>query len=215
MTEAVETAGLSRIVLQGKLVRLEPLELSHANGLWIAGASPRVWRYIGYPPIVSLETAESYIRTAHETARWGKEHPFAIIDLATGEVAGSTRYLDLRAEHFGVEIGGTWLAEHHQHTLMNTECKLLLLTHAFEVLGMRRVQLKTDILNLVSQRAIERLGAVREGVLRSHMVRHRVPVGDEQKPAQGRSMRDTVMYSILVNEWPAVRDGLQAKLEKK
>jgi RimJ/RimL family protein N-acetyltransferase len=111
-------------------------------------------------------------------------------------VIGATRYLDIRSEHRGLEIGGTWYAVEHQRTGVNTECKYLLLRHAFEVLGCIRVQLKTDSLNERSQRAIERLGAVHEGVLRSHMI---MPDGRR---------RDSVYYSILDSEWPRIKERL-------
>ena len=268
MTEAGngEQFKFRDVVLQGKFARLEPLQPAHAEGLFAAGATPEIWRFFTLPPIAKLADAEGFIASALANARGGKEWPYAIIDLASGKVAGSTRYLDLRAEHFGVEIGSTWLGLPYQRTAINTECKLMLLGHAFEVLGMQRVQLKTGTLNVKSQRAIERLGAVREGVLRSHMLLPPSPLRDKYheelglirpaskdeidrafrelalqlhpdkakspeelqannerlaaleqayKALKAPALRDTVMYSILRSEWPAVRDGLRAKLENR
>jgi RimJ/RimL family protein N-acetyltransferase len=130
----------------------------------------------------------------------GDELPFAVIHLATGRVAGATRYMDIRPEHRGLEIGGTWYGTDFQRTAVNTECKYLLLRHAFEVLGCIRVQLKTDSRNERSQRAIERIGAVREGVLRNHMI---MPDG---------VYRHSVYYSVLDAEWAGVKRRLEQML---
>jgi RimJ/RimL family protein N-acetyltransferase len=140
--------------------------------------------------------AKEWIEQACEESAAGRQIPFAIIHLASGRAVGSTRYLDIRREDRGIEIGWTWLGKAYQRTAMNTECKWLLLRHAFETLAAHRVQLKTDLRNLASQRAIERLGAVREGVLRRHML---LPDGH---------LRDSVYYSILDTEWPAVKERL-------
>jgi RimJ/RimL family protein N-acetyltransferase len=123
--------------------------------------------------------------------------PFAIVLRASGRAVGSTRYIDIRRAHRGLEIGWTWIGREWQRTAVNSECKRLLLEHAFEVLGALRVQLKTDARNTRSQRAIERLGAKREGVLRAHMVL-----------ADG-FVRDSVMYSVIAAEWPSVKQGLE------
>ena len=126
--------------------------------------------------------------------------PFAIVDALSGKVVGSTRYLSIAPEDYGLEIGWTWLAREARRTAVNTECKYLLLRHAFESLDAIRVQLKTDSRNQRSQQAIERLGAVREGVLRT------------QRILENGYQRDTVMYSIIATEWPAVKSALEEKL---
>jgi RimJ/RimL family protein N-acetyltransferase len=130
----------------------------------------------------------------------GTDLPFVAIDLATGRVAGATRYLNMMPNDRGLEIGGTWYGIEFQRTAINTECKYLLMTHAFETLGAIRVQLKTDLINERSQRAIERLGAKREGVLRNHMI---LPDG---------RIRDSVFYSILDTEWLGVKKNLEAMM---
>jgi len=135
-------------------------------------------------------------------AEMGTDLPFAVIHLASGRVAGATRYLNIMPKDRGLEVGGTWYGLEFQRTIVNTECKYLLLTHAFEILRCIRVQLKTDVRNVRSQRAIERLGAVKEGVLRNHMI---LPDGH---------YRDSVFYSILDTEWPAIKKSLEEKLAR-
>ncbi len=136
-------------------------------------------------------------------AATGSQLPFAVIDQKNNRVAGSTRYLDIRPNDRAIEIGSTWLGSEFQRTAINSECKYLLLRHAFEELGAVRVTLKTDGRNEQSQRAIERLGAVREGVLRKHMV------------MWDGYVRDTVYYSILDSEWPQVKDRLKGLLNRR
>lgn len=191
------------VTLRGKHVVLEPLELAHALELLEAARDDSNWAYMPCAAPRDLAQMEALIRSALEAARARAQLPFAIRRLdrgPRGELCGSTRYLDLRPEHRGLEIGWTWIARDAQRTAVNTECKLLLLAHAFEDLGAERVQLKTDARNANSQRAIERLGAVREGVLRKHMF------------VRERYLRDTVMYSITRSEWPAVRERLRQRL---
>jgi RimJ/RimL family protein N-acetyltransferase len=147
-----------------------------------------------------VEDTQAWIQEAMAIAASGTQIPFAIIHRAGGRAIGSTRYLDIRREHRGLEIGWTWVGTAHQRTSVNTECKYLLLRHAFEELGAVRVQLKTDLRNERSQRAIERIGAVREGVLRKHMA------------LWDGFIRDTVYYSILDSEWPDVRRRLEELL---
>ncbi len=133
----------------------------------------------------------------------GTDLPFAVIQLASGRVAGATRFMEIRPEHRGLEIGGTWYGLEFQRTVVNTECKYLLLRHAFEVLGAIRVQFKADVRNERSWRAIERLGAKREGILRNHMI---LPDG---------VIRDSVYYSIIDSEWPGVKQRLEDMLKKE
>lgn len=188
------------VTLAGNHVRLEPLSPEHAPGLVAAGSDERIWTFMSRGPIRTLEEAHDYVASALAEADAGTQRPFATILLASGKLIGSTRYMDIQACHRGLEIGHTFLHPGHWRTGANTECKLLLLRHAFEELGALRVCLKTDQRNEQSQRAIERLGAVREGVLRRHMI-----VRD------GR-VRDTAVYSIIDKEWPAVRERLLARL---
>jgi RimJ/RimL family protein N-acetyltransferase len=151
-------------------------------------------------PVIGEAQMRRHIAQAWEQERNGHELPFAVILCDTGRAIGSTRFLDLRPAHRGIEIGSTWYATAYQRTAVNSECKLLLLQHAFESLDCIRVQLKTDARNLRSQQAIERLGAVKEGTLRNHMI---LPGGD---------IRTTVLYSITAQEWPTVKARLQANL---
>jgi len=184
------------VTLSGRHVRLEPLAERHAADLAEAGRDEEIWRYMPRRPLARVEDALEFIGAALEAAKDGSQVPFAIVE-PSGRAIGSTRYFDIRREHRGLEIGWTWLGRAWQRTAVNTECKRLLLEHAFEALGALRVQLKTDARNLRSQRAIERIGGVREGVLRAHMV---MPDG---------FVRDSVMYSITAGEWPGVKRRLE------
>lgn len=188
---------LAPIVLEGRSIRLEPLTLDHATALF-RHASAEIFEWMVDWPL------DSSLAAYLEWERRGLEIPdsllFAIVLRTTGEPIGSTAFFDVRPEHRAIEIGRSWFGKAHQGTAANPESKLLLLRHAFETLGALRVQLKTDSRNLHSQRAIEKLGAVREGTLRNYQTR-----------ADGRP-RDTVMYSITDGEWPAVRAGLERRL---
>lgn len=188
--------------LEGRCVRVEPLSLAHASALFRAGKDPSLWPYMPRGPIASADDAREFVAQALVDAERRDQEPFALVHLASGRAVGSTRYLDVRREHRGLEIGWTWIAREHQRTALNTEAKLLLLAEAFERRACVRVQLKTDARNERSQRAIERLGAVREGVLRRHQI---CPDG---------FVRDTVMYSITAGEWPAVKLRLEALLAR-
>ncbi|MDR3636031.1 MAG: GNAT family protein [Isosphaeraceae bacterium] len=187
------------VVLSGRLVRLEPLSLDHVPDLAEAGRDEAVWPLMPYGTITTVAQMAGFVR---EALAQPSDRPFAVIHRPDGRAIGSTRYLDIRPRHRGLEIGGTWYAPSHQRTGVNTECKYLLLRHAFEALGCIRVQLKTDQRNERSQRAIERLGAVREGVLRSHVI---MPDGYR---------RASVMYSIIDEEWPGVRARLERFLAR-
>lgn len=188
------------ITLEGTHVRLTPLTREHADGLFAAAQDDMVWRWMPNPRPKTVDDARAWIDAALRTAEAGDAVPFAIVDRASGAVAGSTRYFDVRRAHRGLEIGWTWIGTPWQRTAINTEAKLLLLEHAFEALGAMRVQLKTDARNERSQRAIERIGGVREGVLRAHML------------CWDGSVRDSVMYSILEREWPAAKARLLERL---
>ena len=183
--------------LDGRILRLEPLSLDHASGLW-PHAAPEVFQWLAdLPRDGSYEAFRDWIGV---TMRRPASLTFAMILAATGEPVGVSGYLEIRPDHRGIEIGRTWIGKAHQGSRVNPESKLLLFQHAFETLGAIRVQLKTDLRNLQSQRAIEKLGAVREGVLRKYQIR------------SSGEMRDTVMYSVLSGEWPDLKARLEARL---
>src|SRR5438034_3587514 len=180
------------VTLAGRHVRLEPLALDHAPGLLAAlTVDESIWQWLSVEPPNTLAAMEDYIRGALAQQATGTQLAFVQVALATGQVAGSTRYLNISRPDHGLEIGWTWLGRPWQRTAINTEAKYLLLRHAFEDLGAARVQLKTDVRNLQSQAAIARLGAHREGVLRKHML------------VRDGFLRDTVIYSIIDTEWPS------------
>lgn len=190
------------VVLTGRHVRLEPLAVGHTPGLAEIGAGQPFWDFMLYGTINTVDDMRSWVLDMLSRAAKGTDLPFAVIHLASGRVAGATRYLNIMPRDRGLEIGGTWYGPQFQRTVVNTECKYLLLGHAFETLGCIRVQLKTDLRNERSQKAIERLGAVKEGVLRNHMI---LPDG---------RIRHSVFYSILDTEWPAVKKRLEEKLQR-
>jgi RimJ/RimL family protein N-acetyltransferase len=190
---------LSPVTLRGKSLTLEPVDERHAPDLFAAMQDEEVCRYLAWPPPVKVEETLALVREAREAMARGQSIVFAQIWNASGRAIGSTRLLDVRPADRQVEIGATFLARAYWRTPTNTESKLLFLSHCFERLGCVRVALKTDGRNVRSQEAIARLGAVREGVLRRHM--------------QVRGyQRDTVYFSILEDEWPAVKARLEARL---
>ncbi len=190
------------VVLTGKHVRLEPMSEEHVPRLAEIGVGQTFWDFMLYGNMNSVDDMRNWVLDILARAEKGTDLPFVAIHLASGRVAGATRYLNIVAKDRGLEIGGTWYGLEFQRTPVNTECKYLLLQHAFETLGCIRVQLKTDLRNERSQKAIERLGAAREGVLRNHMI---LPDG---------RYRDSVFYSILDTEWPAVKKRLEGMLER-
>jgi RimJ/RimL family protein N-acetyltransferase len=191
------------VTLVGQYVRLEPLAMGHVADLYVAlRIEPEIWRWWKIAPPETLAGMEDWLRSTLDEQAKGNVVAFAQIDLPSGKAVGSTTYMDIRRSDCGLEIGSTWLGRPWQRTGINTEAKYLLLRHAFEVLLAARVQLKTDGRNLQSQTAIERLGAVREGVLRKHMV------------VRDGFLRDTVMFSIIDEEWPRVKARLEAKMRK-
>jgi len=193
---------IETVILRGSTVRLEPLTLDHVAALARVGLDPALWRWV--PNQVSTpEDMHAYVLTALDEQRRRVSLPFVIIDQASDQVIGSTRYANIEASHRRLEIGWTWLTASHQRSGANTEAKLLLLTHAFDVLGAIRVELKTDSLNEKSRTAIARLGAMEEGTFRNHMI----------IPATGR-VRHTVYYSIVDSEWPAIKANLVARLHR-
>lgn len=185
--------------LVGRHVRIEPLTLEHLEGLCAVGLDPELWRWVP-TQVRSREDMAAYVRKALADQQLGVSLPFATIFVATGQVIGSTRYLNMDLANRRVEIGATWIGKPWQRTAVNTEAKYLMLGYAFETLHCLRVEIKTDALNARSRAAILRLGAREEGTLRRHVVTD-----------TGR-VRDTVYYSVLDDEWPAVKVALQAKL---
>ena len=192
----------NRVTLNGNVVRLEPLSEDHTKELAIAGKDRSIWTYMLYGQPTTENSMLEWVRDILARRDLENELPFAVIQLASGKVVGATRYMDIRPEHKGLEIGGTWYSVEFQHTKVNTESKYLLLKYAFESLGCIRVQLKTDLRNIRSQIAIERLGAVKEGILRKHMI---TPEG---------LIRDSVYYSILDSEWSCVKKRIEELLVK-
>ncbi len=189
------------VTLSGRHVRLEPMHADHEGDLIEAASDGELWN-LRYTSVPDPEYAASYIATALMGRQDGTMLPFVVRKLDSNRIIGSTRYHDIDQSVDRVEIGYTWYAKSQQRTAVNTECKLLLMTHAFEVLGCEVVGLRTDNFNIASQRAIERLGVKRDGVIRHH---HRRRDG---------TVRDTVMYSLLRGEWPEVKAHLQWQLER-
>src|SRR5688500_14773804 len=169
--------------------------------MYAAASDQELWRWTT-THIASIDDMRAYVRAALEAQRTGTALPFATLDASTGEVIGSTRFGNIDLANHRVEIGWTWLRRDRQRTACNTEAKYLMLSHAFDVLGCIRVELKTDALNQQSRAAILRIGAVEEGILRAHLI-----------TATGR-VRDSAMYSILDREWPGVRESLEARLSR-
>lgn len=187
------------VSLEGYGVGLEPLSERHAGGLRAAAADGNLWE-LWFTVVPGPQEIDTYIARALEAQSNGDMLPWAVRDLASGRIAGSTRYHDIVPEVSRVEIGYTWYSQSKQGTYINPACKLLLLSHAFETLECSVVGLRTDSFNLRSQRAIERLGAKKDGVIRHHQLR------------RDGSVRDTVMYSILPQEWPGVKRNLLCRL---
>jgi RimJ/RimL family protein N-acetyltransferase len=186
-------------VLAGRSVQLEPLASAHRDGLRLAADDERIWRHTLL--VARGRTFDAWFDEAMAQQVAGRQVPFAVRQRDDGRLIGSTSYLDPSARHRRVEIGSTWYVPEAWGTAVNPECKLLLLRHAFEALGLNRVSFVTDVRNEHSQAAIAKLGAVREGVLRSHML------------TQGGRVRDSVLFSIIAAEWPQVRDRLAARLD--
>ena len=182
------------VVLRGKEVRLEPLGLIHAQGLYNRGRVEADWTHLPRSCFVDLADTRHWI---DEALAVEGQLPFAIVETAKDKVIGSTRYLNIRPEHRSLEIGWTWLGQNWQRTAINTETKLLLLSHAFEKLGCVRVEFKTDTRNERSQRALQRIGATKEGVLRNHMI------------VQDDFVRDSVYFSVISSEWLEIKERLE------
>ncbi len=197
-----KTPWIVPVTLTGRFVRLEPLSLAHIPDLTAAGQDESIWRYMLYGTIRTEAQMRVWVLDLLEKQKLGTDLPFVVVHLGSGRIAGATRYLEVRPPHRSLEIGGTWYAPEFQRTAVNTECKYLLLKYAFENLKCIRVQFKADARNTRSRKAIERLGAVPEGILRNHYI---LPDG---------TLRDSAYYSILDREWPEIKKSLETFLNK-
>ncbi len=189
------------VTLESPLVRLEPMGIGHVADLEAAARDGELWN-LRVTSVPAPGETQAYVHAGLQGLEAGHMLPFVVRDLASGKVVGSTRYHDIVMPIERLEIGYTWYAKSMQRSHVNTSCKLLLMTHAFETLGARLVGWRTDNYNFASQRAIERLGARRDGVLRHHTMR------------RDGTVRDTVMYSLLAGEWPEVKAHLQYQLAR-
>ncbi|HEX9286272.1 MAG TPA: GNAT family protein [Thermoanaerobaculia bacterium] len=190
---------LDPVVLEGRQVRLEPLTLDHLDALSEVALDPDLWRWTS-ERAGSIDELRAYVERALAAQQSGSALPFATIARSIGKPVGSTRFANVDLGNGRLEIGWTWLGREWQRTALNTEAKYLMMKHAFETLGVRRVEFKTDVRNERSRAAIRRIGAKEEGTLRKHLV-----------TASGR-VRDTVYYSVIDDEWPAVRIRLEERL---
>lgn len=193
--------NISPVTLEGTVVRLEPLTLAHLDALCEVGLEPSLWALTSNK-VNSAQDMREYVEQALSEQHAGSALPFATVERASGRVIGSTRFGNITPPHRRIEIGWTWISPPWQRSPVNTEAKLLMLTHAFETLGCRRVELKTSALNTRSRNAMLRIGATEEGTLRQHMIN-----------ADGSS-RDSVYFSILDAEWGAVKARLERFLER-
>jgi RimJ/RimL family protein N-acetyltransferase len=188
------------VALENNHVSLKPLSLDHAEAFLDIGQNEDIWTYLAPAPFKVLEDAQSWIRSMLARSEDNGDVTFSVFDKSSRKLAGSSSYIDVRTAHGGLEIGFTWYGKEFQRTHVNTATKLALFTHAFETLGANRVQLQTDARNHKSQSAIARIGATQEGVLRKHKV---YPDG---------YVRDSVMFSVIAQEWPQVKGQLQKLL---
>lgn len=193
------TEWLQAVVLETELAQLRPLRAEDADALVAAASDGRLWE-LWYTQVPDAATIEAYVADALREQQLGRALPFAVVERATGRLIGTTRYCNAEATHRRLEIGYTWYAASWQRTALNTQCKLVLLQHAFEMLGCVAVEFRTHWHNQQSRAAIARLGAKQDGVLRNHRL----------EPDGAR--RDTVVFSILDSEWPSVRKSLQHRL---
>jgi len=192
---------LNNIELVGEKVKLIPLNTSHANDLVKAASDGELWN-LKVTSIASKDTIKAYINFALSEQKANRSLPFVVIDIATNKIIGSTRYCNAIPEHRRLEIGYTWYSKSYQRTGVNTECKYLLLKHAFETLDTIAVEFRTNKYNNASRNAIERIGAKQDGVLRNHLIN---PDG---------SLRDSVVFSITNQEWESVKQSLEYKINK-
>ncbi len=199
MNAAVVQKAIDPVRLLGRWVCLEPMVAHHAAALAVVGLHPELWR-LQPRPICTHADMVAYVAAALSDAQAGLGLPFVICDRQSGEVIGSTRFMDIALAHRRLEIGATWITPRWQRTQANTEAKLLLLSHAFESLAVQKVVFKTEVLNTASANALARIGATQEGVFRQHLI------------ADSGRVRDMVYFSILSSEWPTVKAGLLSRL---
>jgi len=185
------------VILTGRHVRLEPLPAAHAGPLWPHADEPAIWLYMPYGEVNTVDRLRDVINQLLQRQSAGTDLCFAAVDLKSNTPVGMTRYMSIEKANRGLEIGGTWYGSAFRRTAINTESKFLLFQHAFEVLGCIRLQIKTDLRNERSQRAIERIGATREGMLRKNII---MPDGYQ---------RSSVIYSVIDDEWPSVKQRLE------
>ncbi|MEP7272586.1 MAG: GNAT family protein [Acidobacteriota bacterium] len=193
--------NISPVTLEDRGIRLEPLTHEHQDGLAGAASDGRLWE-LWFTTVPELEQTGAYVSEALRGQKDGHMLPWVVRELKGGAIVGTTRYHDIVVESDRVEIGWTWYAKSWQRSHVNTTCKLLLLAHAFDTLGCKVVGLRTDNFNFASQRAIEALGAKKDGVIRHHRAR------------RDGTVRDSVMYSILAGEWPDVKRHLELRLAR-
>ena len=189
--------------LEGRIVVVEPLVAEHEAGLWRAASDPEVWRWLPWNGGESEEAFHDWMKEALGRTAEGIDCAFTVLDAESGDPVGSTRYLALRPEHRGLEIGWTWLGPAAWRTGANAEAKLLLLEHAFTDLGCMRVEFKTDALNTRARAALEALPARFEGIFQKHML------------VRSGTVRDSAWYAITDAEWPAVRANLERRVSEK
>lgn len=187
------------VVLEGEFVRLEPMRVDHLPALCKVGLDPSLWELTANI-VKDSSDLERYVRSALADQMLGKAIPFVTIERESGTVVGSTRFGNIETVNLKTEIGWTWISPQWQRTVINTEAKLLMLTHAFEVWKCIRVELKTDVKNTQSQNAMKRIGCVQEGILRNHMI------------TESGRFRDSVYFSIIASEWPTVKENLVSKI---
>ncbi|MFC7391434.1 GNAT family N-acetyltransferase [Scopulibacillus cellulosilyticus] len=192
---------LKPVELSGERVKLLPLEEIHAENLYKAAKPQEIWRYLPVK-VQNIEDLKAVIKDALKRKENGSELPFVVLDLETNSIVGSTRFLDISIANKSLEIGWTWYHPSVWRTRVNTECKYLLLKHCFEDLNLNRVQLKTDVRNQRSRAAILRLGAVQEGIIRKQMI------------LSDGYVRDSVIFSIIKEEWPSVKERLEGFLQR-
>ncbi|MEM9077627.1 MAG: GNAT family protein [Bacteroidota bacterium] len=196
------TNWITPIELEGNLVKLVPLTASHKSEILDAASDGTLWE-IWYTSVPSKDSLDSYVDFALQQQSEGLALPFVVIEKSSGNIVGSTRYCTVDAPNRRVEIGYTWYSQRVQRTGINTECKYLLLKHAFETLDAIAVEFKTNFFNFPSRNAILRLGAKQDGIIRNHRI-------DKMG-----NIRDTVIFSILNSEWPVVKTSLEFKMNKK
>jgi N-acetyltransferase len=189
------------LLLTGRHVRLEPLAEAHAEGLWTSSQDAGMWTYLPVAPFGGVDDVKRWIDDSLQAQRNGTDVPFATVRRSDGRVVGSTRFLDIRRAHRGLEIGWTWLSPEARRTPINTEAKYLMLKHAFEQLGAIRVQLKSDARNQRSRDAMVRIGAVFEGILRDHMIR-----------GFDGYVRSSAMFAFTREDWLVAKPRLEAML---